>query len=145
MRAIQMSIVAALLALASVAHAQQPGSQPQSDPIGENLFPPELVMQHQQQIGLTEEQRSFIIVQVGNAQQRATELTWKLQREVETMAALVKQEPIDEEKMLAQLDRVLAAERDIKRLQLTLVARIKNKLTPKQCARLRELRAGAPR
>ena len=145
MRAIQMSIAAALLALASVAHAQQPGPQPQSDPIGENLFPPELVMQHQQQIGLTEEQRSFMIVQVGNAQLRATELTWKLQREVETMAALVKQEPIDEEQMLAQLDRVLAAERDIKRLQLTLVARIKNKLTPKQCAQLRELRAGAPR
>lgn len=145
MRAIQMSIAAALLALASVAHAQQPGPQPQSDPIGENLFPPELVMQHQQQIGLTEEQRSFIIVQVGNAQQRATELTWTLQREVETMASLVKQEPIDEEKMLAQLDRVLAAERDIKRIQLTLVARIKNKLTPKQRARLRELQAGAPR
>lgn len=145
MRAIQMSIAAALLALASVAHAQQPGPQPQSDPIGENLFPPELVMQHQQQIGLTEEQRSFIIVEVGNAQQRATELTWKLQREVETMASLVKQEPIDEEKMLAQLDRVLAAERDIKRIQLTLVARIKNKLTPKQRVRLRELRAGAPR
>ncbi len=145
MRAIRLGVAVALLVFAGAARAQQPGAQPPADPIGDNFFPPELVMQHQRDIGLTDAQRSFIIAEVGNAQQRATELQWKLQREVETMAALVKQEPIDEEKMLAQLDRVLAVEHDIKRIHLTLVARIKNRLTPEQRARLRELRAGAPR
>jgi Spy/CpxP family protein refolding chaperone len=145
MRAIHVSIAAMMLLLATAAQAQQPGGQAAGDPIGDNFFPPELVMEHQQEIGLTDAQRTFIIAQVGSAQQRATELQWKLQREVETMATLVKQEPIDEEKMLAQLDQVLAAERDIKRIHLTLVARIKNQLTSEQRARLRELRSGAPR
>lgn len=145
MRAIHLGIAAALLVLASTAHAQQSGTQPSGDPIGENFFPPELVMQHQQEIGLTDEQRNYIIAEVGSAQQRATDLQWKLQREVEGMAALVRPEQVDEEKMVAQLDRVLAVEREIKRIHLTLVARIKNRLTPDQRARLRTLRAGGPR
>jgi Spy/CpxP family protein refolding chaperone len=142
MRAYHVVIAAMLLAVTSAARAQQPGAQRPSDPIGDNFFPPELVMQHQGEIGLTDKQRSFIVAQVDSDQQRATALQWQLQREVETMATLVKQEPIDEAKVLAQLDRVLAVERDVKRIQLTLVTRIKNQLTPEQRARLRALRSG---
>ena len=133
--------VVALLAVAGTARAQQPSQ----DPLGDILFPPELVMQHQQEIGLTEEQRSYIIAEIGNAQQKATDVQWKLQREVEQMAAILKHDPVDETAMVAQLDRVLALERDMKRIQLTLVARIKNRLTPEQRVRLRELKAAAPK
>ncbi len=102
-------------------------------------------MQHQQEIGLTDKQRDFIIAQVDTAQRAATALQWKLTREVETITTLAKQEPIDEAKMLAQLDRVLAVERDIKHVHLTLVMRIKNDLTPDQRARLRAMRSSASR
>jgi Spy/CpxP family protein refolding chaperone len=145
MRTIHVVIAGMLLAVASTTYAQQPGVQPPGDPIGENFFPVELVMAHQGEIGLTEAQRSFIIAQVDTAQQRATALQWKLQREVETMTTLVKQEPLDEAKVLAQLDRVLAVERDVKRVHLALVIRLKNQLTPDQRARLRALRSGASR
>ena len=136
-----VAIVAALLAVAGTARAQQLAQ----DPLGDILFPPELVMQHQQEIGLTEEQRSYIIAEIGSAQQKATDVQWKLQREVEQMAAILKHDPVDETAMAAQLDRVLALERDMKRIQLTLVVRIKNRLTPEQRARLRGLKAAAPK
>ena len=137
MKTMSALLLAAWLVIAPAAGAQQP-----SDPIADNLFPPELVMQHQQEIGLTDEQRNAIIAELSRAQPRATEAQWKLQREVQALAALLKQETIDEERLLAQLDRVLALERDIKRVQLTLAARIRTRLTPDQRAKLQSLRAG---
>jgi Spy/CpxP family protein refolding chaperone len=115
--------------------------QPASDPMGEAFFPPELVMQHQQTIGLTEQQKNFFKTEFRKAQTRFTELQWQLSDESEKLVAIVKQEPLDEQQALAQLDKVLNAEREIKRLQLALVIQIRNALTPEQRARLTELKS----
>jgi Spy/CpxP family protein refolding chaperone len=66
-----------------------------------------------------------------------------LQDEAEKLVAIVKQPRIDEQQLLAQLDRVLSAEREVKRAQVTLMARIKNKLSPEQQQKLEELRTKA--
>jgi len=42
--------------------------------------------------------------------------------------------------VLQQADKVMALEHDIKKIQLTLLIRIKNTLTPEQIAKLRQLR-----
>ena len=115
----------------------QPG-QP-SDPIAENLFPPELVMQHRQELGLTDEQRAAIKEEAIKASTRFSELQWQMQDEMETMANLVKGVSVDEQKVLAELDKILNIEREVKRTQLTLSIRIKNKLTSEQQMRLHEL------
>lgn len=133
------ALIACLLLAAVTVAAQQPGS----DPIGEAFFPPELVMQHQQTIGLTEQQKTFLKTTLRKAQTQFTELQWQLSDESEKLVALVKQEPVDEQAVLAQLDRVLNAEREIKRTQLSLVIQIRNNLTPEQRARLTELRSKA--
>ena len=135
-----LALATLMLSASTALRAQQPGGQ---DPIGANLFPPELVMQHQQEIGLTDEQRSYITGEIQQAQKRATDLQWQLQREVETMAGLLQHDTVDEARTMAQLDRVLAAEREIKRIQLTLVVRIRNRLTSDQRARLTALRGAA--
>ncbi len=49
------------------------GQQPPTDPLGEPLFPPDLVMQHQQAIGLSEDQKTFIKAEIQKAQARFTE------------------------------------------------------------------------
>jgi|SRR6266498_479507 len=116
--------------------------QPANDPIGEALFPPELVMQHQQAIGLTDPQKEFLKTELRKMQLRFTELQWQLSDELEKMVALVKQETLDEPAVLAQLDKVLNAEREIKRLQFSLLIHIRNNLTPEQRARLSELKRG---
>jgi len=48
---------------------------------------------------------------------------------------------VDEQQVLAQLEKLLAAEREIKREQVMLLVRIKNKLTSEQQGKLLELRS----
>ena len=119
------------------------GQQPDQDPIGQSFFAPELVIQHQEAIGLNEEQKTYLKTEIRQAQLKFTELQWKLQDEMEKMVSLVKQPHAEEQDVLAQLEKVLAAEREIKRAQVTLLVRIKNKLTPEQQARLLEIRSKA--
>jgi len=124
-----------LIGIQSAARAQQP-----QDPLGEHLFPPELVMQHQEEIGLTDEQKNFLKTESRKAALRFTELQWQLADAGEKMAALVKQPRVDEQQAIAVLDQILDVEREIKRLQISLVIRTKNTLTPEQQARLQEIK-----
>jgi Spy/CpxP family protein refolding chaperone len=140
MRAGFLSICAmAMLLTVGVARAQQPDQ----DPIGQNFFAPELVIQHQEAIGLTAEQKDSLKTEIRQAQLKFTELQWKLQDEVEKLLTLIKQPHVDEQQVLSQVDKVLAAEREVKREQVTLLVRIKNKLTPEQQDKLAGLRAKA--
>lgn len=118
--------------------AQQPQGQ---DPIGENLFPPDLVLSNQKAIGLDEAQKNFVRSEVLKAQSRFTELQFQLQDAMETLVGLIKQNPADETQVLAQLEKVLNAEREVKRTQIALMVRIKNKLTSEQQAKLRQIRS----
>ncbi len=134
-------ILTVLVFLAGTSLSAQPRPmRPPVDPLGENLFPPELVMQHQQALELSEEQRNLIKGEIQNAQARFTELQWQLQNEMETMASLVKQGRIDEQRTLTQLDKIVGLEREIKRTQLALLIRVKNALTLEQQAKLQTLR-----
>jgi len=117
--------------------AQHP---PERDPIAENLFPPDLVLSNAKAIGLDEAQKSFVRSEVLKAQTRFTELQFQLQDAMETLTGLLKQNSADETQVLAQLDKVLNAEREVKRTQISLMVRIKNKLTAEQQTRLRQLR-----
>jgi Spy/CpxP family protein refolding chaperone len=113
------------------------------DPLHDHFFPPELVMQNQQAIGLGDDQRTALKAELRQAQQRFTELQWKLDDEMERFVALVKAPQVDEPQALAQLDKVLAAEREVKRTQISLLIRIKDHLRPDQQARLQEIRRKA--
>src|SRR5215467_912157 len=137
MKARVFFICAILLFAAGIARPQQPGE----DAFGQSFFPPELVIQHQEAIGLSPEQKDAFKTEIRQAQLKFTELQWKLQDEMEKMLSLVKQTHPDEQQVLAQLDKVLSAEREVKREQIALLVRIKNKLTPEQQAKLAELRS----
>jgi len=126
---------------AVIMEAQPP--QPGSDPIAENLFPPELVMSHQKELNLDDAQKTYLRGEIQKAQSRFTELQWQLQDNMEALVTSLKQSPVDEAQVLGLLDKVLNAEREIKRTQIGLLVRIRNKLTPEQQARLQKLRAPA--
>jgi len=120
--------------------AQQP-QPPGPDPLTENLYPPELVMAHQKAIDLSDAQKAYIRGELLKAQTRFTELQWQLQDSMEALVSLLKQSPADESQVMSQLDKVLTSEREIKRTQIGLLVRIKNKLTLDQQAQLQRLRA----
>jgi Spy/CpxP family protein refolding chaperone len=114
------------------------------DPIAQNLFPPEMVMQHRQEIGLTDEQHTAIRQELRKASTRFNELQWQMEDEMETMNKLTKVSAVDEQKVMAQLDKILNIEREVKRTQLLVSVRIKNKLTAEQQAKLQELHHKPP-
>lgn len=132
------------LAVSAASFGQQPQPQPGDDPIGRQLFPPELVMSHHEEIGLQDKQRSAIRAEVVKLQSRVIDLQFQLGDESEKMVALLRGTPIDEAKVLEQADKVMALEREIKRLHLSTLIRIKNTLTPEQIAKLQEIRKRAP-
>lgn len=129
--------LALALFAASPIHAQQPQER---DPVAENLFPPDLVLANQKAIGLDDAQKAFLRAEVLKAQSRFTELQFQLQDAMEALGGLLKQSPADEQQVLAQLDKVLSTEREVKRAQIALMVRIKNKLTAEQQNRLRQIR-----
>jgi len=133
---VRVAIAAALLFPITL-FAQAP---PQDDPIGRYLFPPELIMAHAQELGLQDKDRVAIKDEVGKAQSKFFDLQWQAKEETDKMVKLLQQSPADEAKILAEADRVMALERDIKRTHLTLLVRLRNMLSPEQQAQLQRLR-----
>ena len=128
-----------LLLLLPVAALAQQQPRPE-DPISKYLIPPELVMAHAQDVGLTEAQSAAIKKEVRATQTKFLDLQWDMQEESGRMTQLLQQTPVDEAKVLDRADKIMALEREMKRAQLTLLVRLKNLLTPAQVAKLKMLR-----
>ncbi|HEY3571774.1 MAG TPA: periplasmic heavy metal sensor [Thermoanaerobaculia bacterium] len=137
LKATTVLFLIALCGFALAARADGPGD----DPIARAVFPPELVMKHAQEINLDERQRSAIKEEVQKMQAKATDAQFDLQGESQKLVRLLQARPVDESAVLAQVDKVLNLERQVKRSQILLLVRIKNLLTEPQQARLAELRA----
>ena len=134
--------VTALLGVALVSAQQpQPPQQPPPpmDPLGDVMFPPELIMGHTRELDLTQEQKTFMRAETQKSMARFNELQWQVQDAMEALHGLMKANPVNEQQALAQLDKVLDTEREIKRLHFGLAIALKNKLTPEQQAKLHEL------
>jgi Spy/CpxP family protein refolding chaperone len=119
---------------------QGPPPHPPMDPFGDALFPPDLVMQHQRELGLTDEQKTFMRGEINRTMTRFNELQWQLQDATEVLHETMKANSVNEQLALSQLDKILDGEREIKRAHMELAIRIKNKLTPEQQTKLQSLR-----
>jgi Spy/CpxP family protein refolding chaperone len=141
----------ALLIATVVVGQQQPPPFPQNaprgphppnpDPLAHVMFPPELIMGHARQLGLTDEQKTFMRGEIQKTTVSFNELQWKLQDQMELLHESMKATSVNESQVLAQLDKVLDIEREIKRLHIGLAVRLKNRLTPEQQEQLQKLRA----
>jgi Spy/CpxP family protein refolding chaperone len=155
-KTIGLLVMAVALALASMVlvSAQQPPPQqpeqpqqppmphPPHDPLGDAMFPPEMIMQHQRELGLTDQQKTFMRGEINKTTTRFNELQWQLQDAMEVLHETMKANVVNEQQALAQLDKVLDNEREIKRLHMELAIRIKNNLTPEQQTKLQGMRHG---
>jgi len=113
------------------------------DPIGRFLFQPELIMEYSNQLNLSEQQQDLLKNELKNAQASIFDLKWQLNEESKNLKGILQVTPIDEDQMLAQSDKVMQLEQQIKRVHLTLLARLKNMLSERQIQRLSELRRKA--
>lgn len=112
----------------------------QFDPMKENLYPPEMVMQNQRALALTDSQKTAVKETMLKSMTKFTELMWQQSAEQENMELLLKQERLDEAKVLAQLDKLLGVEDDMKRAMFGSLLKVRNILTPAQLAKLRAIR-----
>ncbi|HEX4802814.1 MAG TPA: periplasmic heavy metal sensor [Myxococcaceae bacterium] len=112
-----------------------------ADPIGAKLFPPELIMKHQQELGIDDRQRDAILKEIERAHSQLFPLQWQMSAAAEQLSKALEAPKLDEGKVLAQADQVMALERDIKRAHLSLLIRLRNVLSDAQRAKLAELRA----
>ena len=126
-----LAIPAVIAAQPVAGNAGDPG-----DPIGRYLYPPEAVLGHAQELGLTDAQRTAIRGAVHEMQKRFLDMQFDLEERTETVSRLLQQAPVDEAKVLAAVDQVLALENQVKKAQLSLLIRIKNQLSAAQVAKL---------
>ena len=113
--------------------------QPPDDPLADAMFPPEMIMQHARELNLTPEQKTFMRDEIQKTTTRFNDLQWQLQDAMEALHETMKANVVDEQQALAQLNRVLDSEREIKTLHMQLAIRIKNKLSPEQQEKLRAM------
>jgi Spy/CpxP family protein refolding chaperone len=119
----------------------QPRQGPRRDnPIQRFVFPPDLVMSHQDEIGLSAEQREKIIAEVQRLEADLVPLRFEISQTTHRLAELLSAPRVEEEPALALVDRITDLEGEIKKRHLTLVIRTKNLLTPEQQAKLEEFR-----
>ena len=108
------------------------------------VFPPKLVMEHQQEIGLSAAQIDAIKKAMNDTQQQLVDLQWRLDAESEALGKLLGEDHVDEAAVLAKLDRVTSIEQQVKKANFALLVRIKNQLDAQQQAKLRALRPAHP-
>jgi Spy/CpxP family protein refolding chaperone len=166
MKIIIAAVFAVAFVFATVATAQEPGQQgrpghppngpgadnlpnrpphpPNPDPLAHLMFPPDMILNHARELNLTDEQKTFMRSEIQKATVSFQDLQWKLQDQVEQLHETMKSTSVNEQQALAQLDKVLDLEREIKRLHIGLAVRLKNRLTPEQQDQLHKMRTDHP-
>lgn len=117
-----------------------PHPPPNPDPLAHLMFPPDMILGHARELNLTDEQKAFMRAEVQKATSAFQDLQWKLQDQAELLHETMKSTSVNEQQALAQLDKVLDIEREIKRLHIGLAVRLKNRLTPEQQEQLHKMR-----
>lgn len=145
MKATLAILFATAFLLVTIAIGQEPRQPtppphpPNSDPLAHLMFPPEMIMGHARELNLTDEQKAFLRSEVQKATTSFQDLQWKLQDQMEVLHDTMKATSVNEQQALAQLDKVLDIEREIKRLHIALAVRLKNRLTPEQQEQLHKM------
>jgi Spy/CpxP family protein refolding chaperone len=132
----KLSLAFSLLFACSLVAAEPP----HRDALAEYLFSPDLIMHNAEAIDLTDAQRDKLEGEMQKAHERFEELHAKREKQLEATVALLKRERVDEAAALAQLEKLLDQEREIRRAHFSLMITLKNKLTPHQQTKLEELK-----
>lgn len=104
------------------------------------VFPPDLVMRHASEIGLSQEQRKAITEAVSRTQAETLEIGWDMAEAAKQLDRLLAEDKVDPKATLAAADRVMELELKVKRAHMRLLIELKNQLDPAQQQTLRGLR-----
>ena len=132
------AVAAGLLALASPVLAQEK----KDDRFEKAFFDPQLVLQRSKEIGMTPQQRTAILDVIKKAQVELVPLQMDMAEPALELVEMIEGVKVDEAGALAKADKMLKIENEVKKVQMSLLIRIKNLLTKDQQDRLRTIREG---
>ena len=127
-----------LVLFATGAPAQGQGAQ--ADVFKGKLFPPNIILEHQDALNLSREQFTAIRAAVVEVQGNVAEHEWDLREAYQRAMADLDESPVDEDKVLESIDAALRAENEVKKLQVAMLVKLRNLLTDEQMAYLRSVK-----
>ena len=114
------------------AGAKAQGQGPQKDVFKGKLFPPNVILEHQDQLNLSKEQFTAIRKAVVEVQANVAEHEWDLREAYQRVLADLEETPVDEAKVLKNVEAALLAENEVKKLQVAMLIQLRNLLTDEQ-------------
>ena len=96
------------------------------------LFPPNVILEHQAELGLSKEQFTAIKKAVVEVQANVAEHEWDVREAYLSIMAELDKTPIDEDKTLEYANAALLAENKVKKEQMAMLIRLRNLLTDEQ-------------
>ena len=129
-----------LLFVASTVAAQHQGQRAQRDAFDGRLFPPNVIMEHQAELDLSKEQFTAIRAAVVEVQANVAEHEWDLREAYQRIKDELDDSPIDEQRVLELVDAALRAENEVKKLQVSMLIKLRTLLTDEQIAYLQSVR-----
>ena len=109
-----------------------------ADVVADNFFPPELVEAASEEINLPGNLLEEMEEYLSKVAPRMKELEKRLEEEQQKLGDLARPAKVDVDALLAQLDKVQAAEREMRRLHVEALASVKNRLSAEQQEQLRK-------
>jgi len=127
-----------LVLFTTVATAQGIGKQ--KDVFKDKLFAPNIILENQDELDLSKEQFTAIRAAVVEVQGNVAEHEWDLREAYMKVMADLDEVPVDEDKVMANVQAALLAENEVKKLQVAMLIRLRNLLTDEQMQYLQSLR-----
>jgi hypothetical protein len=125
-----------VLAVASLGMGAALAAGPKEDVFKGKLFPPNVILEHRAEIGLSKAQFKAIRAAVVEVQAGVAEHEWDMQEAYQVLMQELDKSPIDENRVMENADKALLAENQVKKKQMSMLVRLKNLLTEEQIAYL---------
>ena len=128
------SIILVVIACFGMATAMAAG--PKDDVFKGKLFPPNVILENQEELGLSKDQFTKIRAAVVEVQGNVAEYEWDMREAYMKLIAELDQSPVNEDRVLEHANTAMLAENQVKKQQMRMLVRLKNLLTEEQIAYL---------
>lgn len=128
----------ALMVLSSVSLTAQSQDGAGQDPFTGRLFPPNIILERESDLDLSDSQKQEIRQIVISTQTVISEYQWDMREAYQDVMSELDKPTIDESVITEMIQVVLETENQVKLTQIAMLIRLRNLLTQEQLASLRE-------
>lgn len=137
--ATKFGLPALLLAVGLAIAAPAMAADGKDEPFKGKLFPPNVILEHKDQLNLTKQQFTDIRAAVVEVQSGVAEHEWDMAEAYQAMMAELDRETIDQAVVLEHAEAALRAENEVKKKQISMLVKLRNLLNKEQVAYLRSV------